>query len=64
MIKINGEFADNDGKTVLEVLTMMNINTQRVAVELNQSIVPRSAYDTTFLQDGDSVEIVRFVGGG
>lgn len=35
-----------------------------IAVERNGSIVKRSDYDKTVLQDGDTVEIVQFVGGG
>lgn len=37
---------------------------QRIAVERNGEIVPRAAYDTTMLADGDKIEIVSFVGGG
>ena len=37
---------------------------KRVAVELNENIVPRVKYSETFLEDGDTLEIVRFVGGG
>jgi sulfur carrier protein len=33
-------------------------------VELNLEIVPKSQYDSTILKDGDSVEVVSFVGGG
>ena len=36
----------------------------RVAVELNREIVPRSQWDETQLRDGDHLEIVHFVGGG
>ena len=36
----------------------------RIAVEINGHIVPKSKYDTTVLNDGDTVEIVGFVGGG
>ena len=37
---------------------------KRVAVELNGEILPKTQYESTVLQDGDSVEIVSFVGGG
>ena len=36
----------------------------RVAVELNGEILPKSEYENTNLNDGDSVEVVSFVGGG
>jgi thiamine biosynthesis protein ThiS len=35
-----------------------------VAVERNLAIVPRSAYVSTILADGDRIEIVHFIGGG
>ncbi|MGN0615140.1 sulfur carrier protein ThiS [Ruminococcus flavefaciens] len=64
MVKINGELLDKDGKTVTEMLADMDINGQRVAVELNEEIVPKAKYGETVLKDGDKVEVVRFVGGG
>ena len=64
MVKINGENLDKDGKTVSEVLADMEINGQRVAVELNEEIVPKAKYGETVLKDGDKVEVVHFVGGG
>ena len=64
MVKINGELLDKDGKTVTEMLADMDISSQRVAVELNEEIVPKAKYDETILKDGDKVEVVRFVGGG
>ncbi|WP_297955499.1 sulfur carrier protein ThiS [uncultured Ruminococcus sp.] len=64
MVKINGELLEKDGKTVAEMLADMDISGQRVAVEINEEIVPKARYDETILKDGDSVEVVRFVGGG
>ena len=64
MVKVNGEMMDMDGKTVAQLLEAMDAGSQRVAVELNMDIVPRASYGETVLKDGDSVEVVRFVGGG
>ena len=64
MVKINGELLEKDGKTVTEMLSDMEISGQRVAVEINEEIVPKAKYDETILKDGDHVEDVRFVGGG
>ena len=64
MVKINGEILEKDGKTVSEMLDDMEINSQHVAVELNEVIVPKVKYGETVLKDGDTVEVVRFVGGG
>ncbi len=64
MVKINGEEKNVAGMTVAEYLATTNYDPKRIAVECNGDIVPKSQYDNTVLQDGDSVEIVSFVGGG
>ncbi|MCM1530561.1 MAG: sulfur carrier protein ThiS [Alistipes sp.] len=64
MVKVNGEMSDAAGRTVSELLEHMGFSDGRVAVELNESIVPKSEYEKTILKDSDSVEVVRFVGGG
>lgn len=64
MVKVNGEMMDMDGRTVAELLEKLDISSQRVAVEVNEEIVPRATYGEAVLKDGDSVEVVRFVGGG
>ena len=64
MVKINGEEKSVAGMTVAEYLATTNYNPKRIAVERNGDIVPRSQYDNTVFQDGDSVEVVSFVGGG
>jgi sulfur carrier protein len=64
MVKVNGEMLGMDGKTVTELLESMGLNSLKVAVELNEEIVPRAEHPATILRDGDTVEVVRFVGGG
>ena len=64
MVKINGELLDKNGKSISDVLNEMGLSVQRVAVELNEEIVPKANYNDTILNDGDIVEVVRFVGGG
>ncbi|MDE5738332.1 MAG: sulfur carrier protein ThiS [Oscillospiraceae bacterium] len=64
MVKINGELLLADGKNVLEILIELGYLENRVAVELNEQIVPKAKYSETVLKDGDCVEVVRFVGGG
>lgn len=64
MVKINGEELTAAGKSVAEYLTESGYDTKRVAVELNSDILPKAQYESTVLSDGDSVEIVSFVGGG
>ncbi len=64
MVKINGTEFDLAGKTVSEYLTTTNYDPRRIAVERNGDIVFKSQYDVTVMEDGDSLEIVSFVGGG
>ena len=64
MVRINGTDFDIAGKTLEEYLNTTQYNRLRIAVERNGDIVPKSAYGSTVLEDGDSLEIVSFVGGG
>ena len=64
MVKINGEELNIAGKTVAEYLRATNYDPKRIAVERNGDIVPKAQYGEIVLKDGDSVEIVSFVGGG
>ena len=64
MVKVNGEEKDIAGKTIAEYLGTTNYDMKRIATELNGDIVPKAAYAETVLADGDSMEIVSFVGGG
>ena len=64
MVKINGEELNIAGKTVAEYLRATNYDPKRIAVERNGDIVPKAQYGQTVLKDGDSVEVVSFVGGG
>jgi len=50
--------------TVSQLLARLEIDPRRVAVEHNLTVLKRAAFDTTQVIDGDSVEIVNFVGGG
>lgn len=64
MVKINGEQLSVDGKSVTEYLLSAGYDAKRVALELNGNILPKANYDKTILNDGDSLEVVSFVGGG
>ena len=64
MVKVNGTDLDIAGKTVSEYLAASIYDPKRIAVERNGDIVPKSQYDAAILEDGDSLEIVSFVGGG
>jgi len=64
-LQINGEQRDfPDGLTVAALVAQLGMKPDRVAVELNLEIVPRSNWGTTTLKSGDKLEVVHFVGGG
>ena len=50
--------------TVAALLATIGLDGRKIAVERNEEIVPRSAYAETWLQPGDCLEIVHFIGGG
>jgi len=64
MVKVNGTELDIAGMTVAEYLAATDYDPKRIAVERNGDIVFKSQYGVTVLKDGDSLEIVSFVGGG
>lgn len=49
---------------VRELLSVLGMGEDRVAVELNRRIVRRGDWDKTAVSDRDEIEIVQFVGGG
>jgi sulfur carrier protein len=64
-ITLNGDPHELPGPmTVIDLLARLEIDPRRVAVEHNRTVLRRAAYDTTDIRDGDTVEIVNFVGGG
>jgi thiamine biosynthesis protein ThiS len=64
-IRLNGETKDIDGPlTIAELLAQLGIDSRRVAVEHNLTIIKRDRHATTLVQAGDEIEIVNFVGGG
>ena len=64
MLKINGkDGGEFSGKTVAQLRAAKGLKAERIAVELNGEILPKDKFDTA-LRDGDSAEIVHFVGGG
>ena len=64
-IILNGRprvFADH--ATIESVLATLQLAPQQVVVELNREIVARDRFSQTTLGDGDTLEVVQFVGGG
>ena len=64
-LTVNGESRNFAAPlSVTQLLAMIGLETRKVAVELNEEIVPRSRYRETALSTGDQIEIVHFIGGG
>jgi len=62
---LNGEQREfPDGLTLAALVDHLGMKADRVAVELNLEIVPRTKWQDTNLKTGDRLEIVHFVGGG
>ena len=64
MVTVNGTALDIAGQPLEGYLTGEGYDKKRIAVELNGEIVPKAQYDALLLEDGDTLEVVRFVGGG
>ncbi len=64
-ITVNGQPTDlEEGLTVADVVASRAGELRRVAVAVNADVVPRSAWVTTVLHDGDTVEVLSPVAGG
>ena len=65
---INGDKRDfpelQDGADVHALVQLLGFRADRVALETNGDIIPRTAWADTLLAEGDKLEVVHFVGGG
>ena len=65
---INGQARElaalSDGSTVADLVAALAMQADRVALERNGELVPRSSWSETAVSAGDRLEIVHFVGGG
>lgn len=64
-ITVNGQSQTAaPGQTILGLLAALQVDPERVAVELDRRIVRRPSWGDTVLAPGAQIEIVQFVGGG
>lgn len=64
-VLVNGEArALADGATVAVLVDALALAGRRIAVEVNEEIVPKSRHAQTPLREGDRIEIVHAIGGG
>ena len=64
-IQLNGDLYEiNPGTNLNELLNKLKIQKNKVAVEVNGTIVEKTKYQNLVLNKDDKVEIVQFIGGG
>ena len=64
-IIVNGEARQvPDEYTAEQLLQSLGLGGRRVAMELNQDILPRSGYPSQYFSPGDRIEVVQAIGGG
>lgn len=62
---VNGDARElAEGTTVAALVATLDLAGRRIAVEVNEEIVPRSLHGQTILHENDHVEIVQAIGGG
>ncbi|MDR0827183.1 MAG: sulfur carrier protein ThiS [Desulfovibrio sp.] len=63
-ITLNGETRSSRAQSLSELLVELGVNETALVAELNGSIVPQTDFTSTGISAGDTIELVRFVGGG
>jgi thiamine biosynthesis protein ThiS len=64
-VKVNGAVREVPvGCTVAHLVELLEVSSARVAVERNGEVVPRRRWTEVALGEGDTLEVVTFVGGG
>jgi len=64
-ITINGKLTETTtGSTFQDLLDQLQLDCRQVVIERNREIVPRQRFASEILAEGDTLEIVHFVGGG
>ncbi len=64
MIIVNGNEKEFYSTNLKNFLTDCGFSINLVACELNGHIIPKAQYENTLVNDGDTIEVVSFVGGG
>jgi len=64
-VTVNGEPKEiASGANLVDLLQVLELKPERLAIELNRKIIRRAKWDAPHLEEGDKIEIVHFVGGG
>jgi sulfur carrier protein len=64
-ILVNGEkISLPEDSSIEDLIVHLGYQNQRIAIEINETIIPKSNHSSFLLQDRDKVEIINAVGGG
>ncbi len=64
-ITINGKnHTLTEPSNLHQLITGLGLENKRLAIEVNQAIVPRGEYADFLITDGDKIEVVHAIGGG
>lgn len=64
-IKVNGEHREfSEGTTLQQMIQSLGLESKVMAAAVNMEIVKQDAWDKAVLNDGDTIELLDFVGGG
>jgi len=64
-ILVNGEPLElPNNPNIRDLIEHLGCQNQRIALEVNEAIIPKSAHEEFLLSDNDKIEIIKAVGGG
>ena len=64
-IQLNGKILKiSKNLTVRNLLKKYKLNENKIAIELNGTILPKQRYNMKIIKNNDKIEIVQFIGGG
>ncbi|MDN5872320.1 MAG: sulfur carrier protein ThiS [Nitrococcus sp.] len=64
-ITLNGEVREvRNGLTVAELVAELELSGRRLALEINEALLPRGRFGEYRIRGGDRIEIVQAIGGG
>ena len=64
-IHVNGKkFKLKNGMRIPNLAKELGLNLSKVAIEINESVIPKEKYKKLILKKGDKIEVVTFLGGG
>ena len=64
-ILVNGDAVEiAPDATLADLVKRLDLENRRIAIEVNEELIPRSAFADHLIREGDQVEIVHAIGGG